>query len=464
MQAFSPDASPPDALGPLLRGLRSERRLTQTEAARVAGLGRVTLARWESGAQRPRVFEMEMLLDGLRAGPAPRRAALVLLGTAGAVAVVRAEGAQAGIGPAPAGGDLLRAMRARQGLDREDTAVRVGVKVWTLRRWELGDSWPDPDRLRLLCAALGAHPGEADALASGPLAALDTPAVRPAFALSESVFTLSGMDLDERLTALHLRISLGGSPLTQLECLALEAAAWPRAIHSDAGRWQLSNARYQQAFHVSLRPGHREAARLGARALDAWPERYRPEPFWFFCGVLTATAHGAGGTPADNARAGRRLDWLRARLAAVDEGKRRTSPKADAWGAMAAWIAAMGADCLARAGDWEAALSLGTTSCRIAADEVDAFEERRQCHHQACLLLGAGRPVEALEMLEGIHFQDSRDTLFTRAEVALALAEAHLATHSPQTAQAWLDEGHRLIRRNDLSYLLAPAARLAAQF
>src|SRR5438128_27725 len=131
--------------GRFLRQLRKAQKLTLEEAAQKAGVGRVTLNRWETGAQKPRVKELESLLSALAASPTQRRKALALeerLPQVERVAVIRAA-EQQGLGPMPHRGDLLRAMRLRRGLSLEAVAERLGVTTRTLRRWESAEVWPE---------------------------------------------------------------------------------------------------------------------------------------------------------------------------------------------------------------------------------------------------------------------------------------------------------------------------------
>ncbi|MBV9471170.1 MAG: helix-turn-helix transcriptional regulator, partial [Abitibacteriaceae bacterium] len=68
-------------LGVFLRQLRQSRGLSQAQAARAAGIGRVTLNRWEMGMQQPRALELEALLGALTATRQEHQQALGLLNT-----------------------------------------------------------------------------------------------------------------------------------------------------------------------------------------------------------------------------------------------------------------------------------------------------------------------------------------------------------------------------------------------
>src|SRR5688572_1766966 len=98
-------------LGTLLREWRTSRGLSLGGLALKASVGKATLSRWESGASRPRIAELEAVLDALRSSPAQRLEALA--GIEAPRAAQRLRAAPAG-GP-PVRGDLLRAMRLRRG-------------------------------------------------------------------------------------------------------------------------------------------------------------------------------------------------------------------------------------------------------------------------------------------------------------------------------------------------------------
>ena len=84
-------ASPVPAVGVHLRSPRQPRGLTLERAAGAAGIGLVTLSRWEAGAHQPRLPELEALLHALQADARERL------------------GERAGLCPPPGAGDLLRA-------------------------------------------------------------------------------------------------------------------------------------------------------------------------------------------------------------------------------------------------------------------------------------------------------------------------------------------------------------------
>src|SRR6266571_3077127 len=109
-----------NGFGKQLRKLRRSRGQTLEQAAASAGIGRVTLNRWETGAQRPRPVEWRGLMKALDATPRQSSQLESLLDTAWAHGLARQVLVEAGerydLGAIPHAGDLLRAMRLRQNL------------------------------------------------------------------------------------------------------------------------------------------------------------------------------------------------------------------------------------------------------------------------------------------------------------------------------------------------------------
>ncbi len=114
--------------------------MTMAQTAERAGLHRTTLHRWEKGQAQPRLSELAALLSALEVSEPQKRSALSLMDAPRAARMVWQEvmqiAAQTGVSAMPHGGDLLRAIRMRQGLSLEEAARPVGVTGGTLRRWE----------------------------------------------------------------------------------------------------------------------------------------------------------------------------------------------------------------------------------------------------------------------------------------------------------------------------------------
>ncbi|RYG58656.1 transcriptional regulator, partial [bacterium] len=169
------------SLGSFLRELRQLRSLSQTRAAKLAGIGRVTLNRWETGVQQPRLLDLESLLSALDTTQQERLKARSLLGTPflskqtppalgePGQSVIERVTVPNGIGPMPHRGELLRALRMRRGLSQEETAQKIGVTTRTVRRWESSEVWPAPAYISSLCYCLEARTEEMVALTTGNL-------------------------------------------------------------------------------------------------------------------------------------------------------------------------------------------------------------------------------------------------------------------------------------------------------
>ena len=170
--------------------------------------------------------------------------------------------AQTGLGPPPHGGDLLRAMRLRRGLSREDAAPCLGVSAATLRRWERTETWPSTEQMQRLCFALGAKQEEALALTCGPFS--------PASPLP-STGNLTAKGLMERIERFARTLYEPPFGLKDLELLTLQAAAWALAARGAASHCALSEVYALNSQFLSYRDRHRETAAAAERYFDIVP-------------------------------------------------------------------------------------------------------------------------------------------------------------------------------------------------
>ena len=153
-------------LAEYLKALRKARGVSQTDWARRSGVSRATLHRWERGDTVPRDVELDAALSALAASADERRTALHGLALArdghgieriaplGGIPLIR--------------GELLRALRLRAGWTRERAAAAAGVSLSAVTHWEIGDNWPQTDRLHRLCLLYNALPTEVAALTTLP--------------------------------------------------------------------------------------------------------------------------------------------------------------------------------------------------------------------------------------------------------------------------------------------------------
>ena len=143
-----------DTAGGILRQWRQARGISLNGLAQKAGIGKATLSAWENDRAQPRLTELAAACDALNLTAGERQEILRRLDAPRAVQVLR----QSEAGSPPVGGDLLRAMRLRQGRTQRDVAGQIGVSQATLAKWERSDDWPAAERLQALCLVLRAHP------------------------------------------------------------------------------------------------------------------------------------------------------------------------------------------------------------------------------------------------------------------------------------------------------------------
>lgn len=155
-------------VGDWLREIRLSRQMSTAELARDAGIRRATLCDWQTGRRRPRLVELECVLNALSASDSEKRHALSLLGSPCALKRLQQEGLGDVAQYRRAGGSLIRALRLRKRWTQAQAAAAIGVNHSTLAKWERSETWPDEERLRALCTALEAGVDEIVTLTSGP--------------------------------------------------------------------------------------------------------------------------------------------------------------------------------------------------------------------------------------------------------------------------------------------------------
>ena len=134
--------------------------------AQKAGVHASTLSRWEAGQRQPSLHELERILEALGASSLQRIE--VLRGVEAPRAIRRLRELSPQRSPTVSG-DLLRAMRMRQGWTQAETATRIGVSQGRLSKWECSEDWPSTERLHTLCYTLQAHAEEVVLLTRGTL-------------------------------------------------------------------------------------------------------------------------------------------------------------------------------------------------------------------------------------------------------------------------------------------------------
>lgn len=233
--------------------MRRDKGFELARLASRAGVSRASLRDWETGRHVPSVGALERVLAALNADPRTRARLIAETGSSQGRAVL----AHTPWGAPVDLGEVLRAMRVRQGTTQAEVARAVGVRQSTLAKWEAGDALPAEESLERALTALRATPEEVEALRTvqwGWVRPLDDPFARIAeIAHAQPI------------------------PLRDVLLLGVEAELWPRAMrqpsldeplaHAMAVRAQQSlmrGAEGEVAFHV------RRAIRLagGSKVVD----------------------------------------------------------------------------------------------------------------------------------------------------------------------------------------------------
>jgi transcriptional regulator with XRE-family HTH domain len=427
-------------IGGFLRTLRTSRRMTMAQAAERAGLHRITLHRWEKDLAQPRLSELTALLSALEVSEVQKRSALGLMDAPRAARMVwlevRQMAAQTGVSEMPHGGDLLRAMRLRQGVSLEEAARHVAVTGGTLRRWEKMEVWPSPEQLHRLCFALHAHDEEIIALTVGR------------FSQRPRIEKTSLNALHERF---HNQIKVersitGYDPLFELAYLQMEADAWPLALQSVAGKQMLIEIYAHHAQQLSTQERLTEAGNIAERAQELMTGSLKVKHCWLYAVIVSArSAILRGERPAPE----RGLEALRPWLAE------------ERWPEMKAWILADMAKYVSMRGDTDVSLILMEQACQLAEKTGLDSERSNRNWDKAEILLKAGRPEEALGLLVDPEPQGSG--VSERINVALLRSEAYLATGDLAAARDWLQGALDDINAYRIDYRRPRAARLAAR-
>ena len=408
-------------LGTLLRNLRKARGLTLEQAALAAGLARSTVNRWETAATLPRLVELNLLLEAFGVTTQQKRLVIARVDAPRAQKQARVDvrrvAEMTGIGPCPSGGDLLRALRQRQGLSACDVADQMGISMRTLQRWERAEVWPATEPLHSLCYLLKAQEEEITALTIGS-------ACNPLW-LSEANPSLDF--LEQQLKALGQRISQS-EPALELHCLALEAQLWPQAASKAQGRRLLAQAYSEHARYLGYR-ARVDTGKIAKKALDLMPDKSNPDRYGLKAGVLAACQ---GKQNTKQALASLR-HWLAlARHPDIE-----------------AWILSIMAGQMASDGAMEAALELSEQACDVARrSRSEAEVGIRQCD-QASLFLTARRPDDALKILENIN----DDIPAFTGELYLLRAEARREVKDHSEARDWLQRAIKIIETYKLTHL-----------
>lgn len=261
-------------LGRFIARQRRTRGWSLSELARLAGVGKATLSRWESGSASPAIPVLEAVLDALDADLYMRETAYGLVGAPRGIRALRESEArhredqtELGIGSLTLG-DMIRALRVRRGLRSAQVASAVGVNPATISHWEKGERAPDPEARMRLARALQATPAEESML------------IRASLGLSTTGMP-SHDELIARFLPLKNRVRNLEMDGVELEFVLLCADAWQLSKVDPRGLSILKSAYSQRSMIMAERGYAKEAVAHALRAHDIQaPSHPEDAPFY----------------------------------------------------------------------------------------------------------------------------------------------------------------------------------------
>ena len=424
-----------EQVGTLLWELRAASGLSMGQVARLSGVSKAALSQWESGARLPRIMELEAVLDAFDAGAAQRASILACMEAPRAVRRLREITSGSGLSVPPHAGDLLRAMRLRQGWTQAQVAGELGVDRTTIAHWEQGERLPSTEQLQTLCYALQAREAEVVALTTGQFTETSS---SPARAWDEAE-----QELTTRLDSIGQQSDPG---LEDLSYLALRREAWEWATRTDAARSLLARVYATHATFCRNTRRWPEAGTLAQQALILVPRQEQEPGVFLRALVLQTSAQVYGGYRLAPERGLRALrSWVE--RAQITE--------------FAAWILSDMATYAALSGQTEASLELAEQACGVAERSDNPVEGHLRRFDYGQMLAGAGRTEAALRVLplpEAIHSPSDR------VRFMLAWTSAYSRLGSRAEADHWLRQASGLLATHEIpSDLRAQADDLAAQ-
>ncbi len=232
------------------------RGLTQAQLAIRSGVVLRSVAYWEQDAHVPGIGELESLASALSLTREERQTLLSFLPTGKVSKIVRGATVWTDIAP-PGAGDLIRAMRWRKRLSRDQVAQALGVHPTTIMRWEAAQSVPDEEVRLRLGNALGALPEERAALLAPPRAIPLWTGIAPTLdAYREEAARLergSGREAD---------------PLFDLRAYLLTGTLWNLAAREPLARLILAQTYAARAVYSCVRGNDDAALNYSGRSLD----------------------------------------------------------------------------------------------------------------------------------------------------------------------------------------------------
>lgn len=421
-----------EPLSEQLKQWRLARGLSLRGLALRAGVGKSALSDWEAGKHLPRLPELTAVLDALHVSAGEQRLLLAALKP-----TLPAESQE--IVPVPVWGDLLRAIRVRQGRTQAEVASAVGVTQGRLARWERSEDWPAPERLERLCGVLQAQPEECTALLQGQFrlwedlgevsdAALQVYMTRHRFLAVPELLELHGV-IWQRLAWEQY----------QKHPTTLPIVAWAYACHAYRStiwhRGQTTLLPAQQAVQI-----YREILKQHALLYRSYRDRWMLA--WESYGYALSVS-----SPQGNRHAVKMLNEVLPMASGMD--------RVNLLSGMAFYEMQQGA--------FDRALALDAEADRLEMRDASYFSTIGALgnYDRAHILLAAGRTREALSLLPAS--LDTVGTPFQRGEAARVWTAVCLENGAHRLAQSWLDCLKTLLTTEQLPHLQRSAETLETQ-
>ncbi len=398
--------------GERLKEWRQLRGLTLRGLAQKAGVHASTLSRWEAGQRQPSLHELERILEALGASSLQRIE--VLRGVEAPRAIRRLRELSPQRSPTVSG-DLLRAMRMRQGWTQAETATRIGVSQGRLSKWECSEDWPSTERLHTLCYTLQAHAEEVVLLTRGTLQLSDG-----------SNSTLSPEAWRERIAREYF------GEVRDLRSLVTEAELWSLAAKSERGKGllRLAHAYRFRGFVETKRFVEANELLLHLKNAISVPREEDVE------GMITLFSASLL-SERDPLRSARILQ----------KGISETSDLE-----YRSWMLGEYSVCLAKAEIGSEALRLSEEACRIAGDTNKLGAEQYRLREKASVLMTLKRYEAALTALE----PEVRLMVYSADGLGRRLlleAECFLGLGLPSEAADRLSRVEKVIEMRRMEYL-----------
>lgn len=251
-----------------LRKLRHRSAISRIRLAERAGIALRTLAYWEAGERLPRIPELDAVLKVLEASAAERLHLLSLLNIPRGRQQARSEAKRSSSHPWVDAGDLLRAIRLRNGWTQAEAAQRLGIQRYTLIHWERGNSRISDEYFERFCTLMGVQAEERLALLAGRLTLPEWTAAPTLEVLADSVTRLSA-----QRTAHNV-------PLFDLTALAVKQQLSLHAAHSPHARGLLAQAELAHAYWLEFQWRQPEAKACLARTFALLEDESAPSVTW----------------------------------------------------------------------------------------------------------------------------------------------------------------------------------------